>query len=264
MDDQQLYSQEYQRIEEAIRFLNANFQRQPELEAVAAHVGLSEYHFQRLFTHWVGISPKRFLQFVTREGAKQLLADSHSLLDTTYEVGLSSPGRLHDLFIVTEAVTPGEYKARGAGLSIAYGFHPSLFGECLLGVTGRGICYLGFTTGLGRQAALDEVRSQWPHAQLSESIDLTAPLMERVFAPRAEALPVHLNGSNFQIKVWEALLRIPPGAVACYQDIAGVLGMPPGQPRRGQCDRAQPGVVSHPLSSCAAQDGRIWQLSPRH
>ncbi len=145
LDYRQL-SDDYQRIEQAILYLEKNYQVQPELSEIAASIGLSEYHFQRLFTRWVGISPKRFLQFLTKEGAKELLQRS-SVLNATYSVGLSSPGRLHDLFVTTEAVTPGEYKSRGAGLTIRYGIHPTPFGECLLGMTERGICYLGFVQG---------------------------------------------------------------------------------------------------------------------
>jgi len=130
-------SEDYQRIEQAIRYIEANAHHQPELGEIAANLNLSEYHFQRLFTRWAGISPKRFLQFLTKENAKQLLARSTDLLEATYEAGLSSPGRLHYLFIQTEAVTPGEYKSRGRGIQIAYGFHPTPFGECLLAVTGR-------------------------------------------------------------------------------------------------------------------------------
>ena len=135
---------DYVLIEQAIQYLEDNAQRQPELSEIASAVGLSEFHFQRVFTRWAGISPKRFLQFVTKENAKELLDRSENLLDTTFQVGLSSLGRLHDLFVTTEAVTPGQYKSRGAGLTIRYGLHPTPFGECLIGVTERGICHLGF------------------------------------------------------------------------------------------------------------------------
>jgi len=216
--------EDYERIEQAIHFLAEKVTEQPELSELAASLGLSEFHLQRLFTRWAGISPKRFLQYLTKEGAKRLLDHSASLLETAYQVGLSGPGRLHDLFVHTEAVTPGEYKARGEGLQIEYGFHPSPFGECLLGKTDRGICYLGFTTASGRTAALEEMRSQWPLAAITTAPAATAPLVEQIFPPPGADSPparlhLHLRGTNFQIKVWEALLRIPPGQVTFYQDI---------------------------------------------
>ncbi|MGZ9165908.1 MAG: helix-turn-helix domain-containing protein, partial [Anaerolineales bacterium] len=135
-------SEDYLRIEQAIQYLENHYKDQPGLEEVAANSGLSEYHFQRLFTRWAGVSPKRFLQFLTKEGAKDLLSRSENLLDTSHQVGLSSLGRLHDLFVTTEAVTPGEYKTRGAGVTIRYGLHASPFGKCLIAVTERGICHL--------------------------------------------------------------------------------------------------------------------------
>jgi AraC family transcriptional regulator, regulatory protein of adaptative response / methylated-DNA-[protein]-cysteine methyltransferase len=217
-------SEDYARIEQAIQFIEDNARRQPDLAEVAAHVGLSEYHFQRLFTRWAGISPKRFLQFLTRENAKALLSHSTNLLDATYAAGLSSPGRLHDLFVQTEAVTPGEYKSRGAGVEIAYGFHPTPFGECLLGLTGRGICFLAFVEQ-DRAFALAQLKQAWPNAQLSENPDRTASFVTRIFNPTPGAtIPLHLRGTNFQIKVWEALLRLPPGQVTTYQALAGQVG----------------------------------------
>ena len=226
----QQQADDYQRIEQAILYLQANTHRQPGLQEVAESVHLSEYHFQRLFTRWAGISPKRFLQYLTKEHARRLLEQSASLLETAYAVGLSGPGRLHDLFITCEAVTPGEYKQRGAGLSIRYGFHPSPFGECLLAVTERGICSLSFTAPTGRPAALAELRSRWPKANLAEDQAGTRPLAQQVFEPQPSAtsqpLPLFLSGSNFQLKVWEALLRVPAGSLASYEDIARWLGMP--------------------------------------
>src|SRR5512139_1516839 len=141
-------AEDYRRIEQAIRYLEEHFLEQPDLSATASSIGLSEYHFQRLFTRWVGISPKRFLQYLTKEHAKHLLRQPVDLLEATYASGLSSPGRLHDLFVACEAVTPGEYKTHGAGLTIQYGFHQSHFGECLVASTERGICALAFV-GVG-------------------------------------------------------------------------------------------------------------------
>jgi AraC family transcriptional regulator, regulatory protein of adaptative response / methylated-DNA-[protein]-cysteine methyltransferase len=219
-------SEDYARIEQAILYIESNAERQPDLNELAAQVGLSEYHFQRLFTRWAGISPKRFLQFLTREHAKSLLAHSGSLLEATYAAGLSGPGRLHDLFVQTEAVTPGEFKSQGAGVEIAYGFHPSPFGECLLALTGRGICFLAFVEH-DRSTVLDQLRQTWPNARLSEAPDRTASVVEQIFSSAASApISVHLRGTNFQIKVWEALLRLPPGQLTSYQALAEQIHAP--------------------------------------
>ena len=221
-------SQDYWRIEQAIRYIEANYLRQPSLEEIAASIGLSEYHFQRLFTRWAGVSPKRFLQFLTKEGAKGLLAQSENLLDTTYGVGLSSLGRLHDLFVTTEAVTPGEYKSGGAGLIIRYGLHDTPFGKALIGLTERGICHLGFVQ-VSERYAIDTLVSGWPEAKMVEDFRATAPLVEPIFdlSQRGNTpLRLHLRGTNFQLKVWEALLRIPPGAVTSYEALAAQAGRP--------------------------------------
>ena len=219
-------SQDYLRIEKAIQYIEAHVQRQPGLEEIAGHIGLSEYHFQRLFTRWVGISPKRFLQFLTKEGAKDLLARSN-VLDAAYDVGLSSPGRLHDLFVQTEAVTPGQYKTHGVGMAIRYGFHATPFGECLLGLTERGICHLGFTQ-YGREAALANMRADWQNASFFEQPSATAALIAPIFSLERAPTPIalFLTGTNFQLKVWEALLRIPLGSVVSYEGLAAAIGSP--------------------------------------
>lgn len=220
-------SEDYQRIEQAIQYIEAHYQRQPALNEIAEQIGLSEYHFQRLFTRWVGISPKRFLQFLTKEGAKNLLQRSSNVLDAAHSVGLSGPGRLHDLLVHTEAVTPGEYKARGAGLTIRYGFHPTPFGECLLGLTERGICHLGFTQ-TGREAALANLLSDWKDAHLMEDAAATGPLIAPIFSLERNPTPIalFLSGTNFQLKVWEALLRIPPGGLCTYEALAAAIEHP--------------------------------------
>jgi AraC family transcriptional regulator of adaptative response/methylated-DNA-[protein]-cysteine methyltransferase len=223
-------SDDYERIEKSIKFLETHFPSQPGLKEVAAHIGLSEFHFQRLFSRWVGISPKRFLQFLTKEYAKHLLADSVNLLDVTYESGLSSPGRLHDLFVNCEAVTPGEYKSKGDGLIIKYGFHPSPFGECLLATTERGICGFFFVKNRDRKDPLTELRYFWKQAEIVEDSDASRELIDRIFNPSFgnTRAPLHLilNGTNFQIKVWEALIKIPFGAVVSYEDVAIQVGIP--------------------------------------
>jgi len=221
-------SEDYRRIEQAIEYLEKNANTQPELSDVANSIGLSEYHFQRIFSRWAGISPKRFLQFLTKEGAKQLLTKSENLLDTTYEVGLSSLGRLHDLFVTTEAVTPGQYKSGGTGLTIRYGLHDTPFGKTLIGTTERGICHLSFISSTEGDA-IDTLVSGWPQAKMIEDYSTTAPLVEPIFdlSQRGKRpLHLHLRGTNFQLKVWEALLRIPPGAVTSYQGLAEQAGRP--------------------------------------
>ena len=220
----------YGRIEEAITYIETHFDRQPELKEIADHIGLSEFHFQRLFSRWVGISPKRFLQFLTKEYVKELLARPTNLLDATYDAGLSSPGRLHDLFVTCEAVTPGEFKARGKGLTIGYGLHQSPFGECLIARTERGICWLAFVRNANRQALIAEFTAAWKNAHIVEDHDGTRRLVARIYDParwsRSSPLPVLVKGTNFQIKVWEALLKIPVGTVVTYEDVALCIGFP--------------------------------------
>ena len=222
-------SEDYRRIEQAIQYLEKNYRNQPSLEEVAADLGLSEFHFQRLFTRWAGISPKRFLQFVTKENARQLLDQSENLLDTTLQIGLSSLGRLHDLFVTTEAVTPGEYKSRGAGLTIRYGLHPTPFGQCLIGVTERGICHLSFVQATEGDA-IDDLAANWKQANMIEDHRATAAFVEPIFdlgqRGRSQPLHLYLRGTNFQIKVWEALLQVPPGTVTTYEQIATRIGKP--------------------------------------
>jgi AraC family transcriptional regulator of adaptative response/methylated-DNA-[protein]-cysteine methyltransferase len=229
-DDFAQACRDYDRIEAAITYIEKKFDRQPDLKEIASHIGLSEFHFQRLFSSWVGISPKRFLQFLTKEHVKQRLADSATLLDATYDVGLSSPGRLHDLFVACEAVTPGEFKARGKGLTITYGFHDSPFGECLIARTLRGICWLSFVRRGGRKALLDELAGSWKNARIVADPSTTRSLVARIYDPgrwkSATPLPVLVKGTNFQIKVWEALLRIPVGTVVSYEDVALYIGFP--------------------------------------
>jgi len=219
-------SEDYLRIEQAITYLEGHFKDQPSLEEVAANIGLSEFHFQRLFTRWAGVSPKRFLQFLTKEGAKELLNKSENLLDTTHQVGLSSLGRLHDLFVTTEAVSPGEYKSHGEGVTIRYGLHASPFGKCLIAVTDRGICHLGFVQ-TSEGDTIDNLVADWKNARMIEDHKSTAQLIEPIFdADSRGKLNIHLRGTNFQLKVWEALLKIPSGTVTTYEGLAERIGQP--------------------------------------
>jgi AraC family transcriptional regulator of adaptative response/methylated-DNA-[protein]-cysteine methyltransferase len=228
--DYRQQAQDYQVVERAIQYLSDHYREQPELKEIAASVNLSEYHFQRLFTRWVGVSPKRFLQYLTKERARRLLEQCESLLSVSYETGLSGPGRLHDLFVTWEAVSPGEYKSRGEGLEIDYGFHPSPFGECLLAVTTRGVCGLEFIQNGDRSAALAELKRRWPKAVLHENPTRTQRQIACLFTcfegGDPQDLALHVWGTPFQLKVWEALLRIPTGAVLTYEDIAVQIGLP--------------------------------------
>jgi AraC family transcriptional regulator of adaptative response/methylated-DNA-[protein]-cysteine methyltransferase len=223
-------SADYQRVEQAILTLEKSFLQQPSLDKIAKSVALSEYHFQRLFSRWVGISPKRFLQFLTKEYAKELLEKSSSLFDVAYETGLSGTGRLHELFVTCEAVTPGEFKNKGKGLQIFYGFHPTPFGYCLLAVTDRGICHLAFVQNGERTKAIKALKARWENAKITAAPAQTRPLVDQIFntMKNGKPQPLHLflSGTNFQIKVWEALLKIPAGTVASYEDIAARIGMP--------------------------------------
>ena len=221
---------DYQRIEQAIVFLRDHALEHPSLDQVAEQIGLSPFHFQRLFKTWAGVSPKRFLQYLTVENAKKRLRDTASVLDTALDVGLSGPGRLHDLFVNVEAMTPGEFKTRGENLQIHFGFHPTPFGECLLAVSSRGICRLSFIEPQDRHGTVAEFLHDWPNASVVENPAAGAGTIQRIFAagPRSEQppVPVLLGGTNFQLKVWEALLRIPEGAVISYGALADAVGHP--------------------------------------
>lgn len=220
-------SKDYYRIEKAIHFLGENFQRQPDLRQIADAAGMSEYYFQRMFQRWAGISPKRFLQFLTKEYAKELLRSS-TLLDASYEAGLSGPGRLHDLFISCEAMTPGEYKLKGKGLTIHYGVHPSPFGKCFLAVTDRGICHLAFMDIANEKNILNRFDQDWENAKRREDQQRTKIDIRQIFDSRIRKKPINVlcRGTNFQIKVWEALLRIPSGQVVTYKTLAETIGCP--------------------------------------
>jgi AraC family transcriptional regulator of adaptative response/methylated-DNA-[protein]-cysteine methyltransferase len=252
---------DYQRVEEAIHYLEANFRQRPNLDEMASSVHLSKYHFQRLFKRWAGISPTQFLHFLSVEYAKKRLQESHSVLDAALDAGLSGPGRLHDLFVTFEAITPGEYKQRGAGLDIAYGFHDTPFGQCLLATTERGICALYFVPDDDRTAVLEQLADAWPQARLVEDREQTQPLVDRVFAPAVteQPRPFHLllKGTNFQVKVWQALLAIPPGSLASYQDVASTIDKPDGARAVGGAVARNPVAYLIPCHRVINKSGRI-------
>lgn len=224
---------DYDLIRRAIAFLSETWEEQPSLERLATHLDLSPAHAQKLFKRWCGLSPKEFVQAITIDRARELLDGASSVLEAAHEVGLSGGGRLHDLFVTHEAMTPGDYKRRGEGLEIAYGFHPSPFGEALVLATGRGIAGLAFINEdarEGRQEALADMTRRWPRAIFKEAPAVTAKHARRVFDPsewRAEQ-PVRLVliGTDFEVRVWECLLKIPMGRAVSYADIARHLGQP--------------------------------------
>jgi AraC family transcriptional regulator of adaptative response/methylated-DNA-[protein]-cysteine methyltransferase len=221
---------DYERVRRIIAFISERWREQPSIEAMAEHLGLSATHVHHLFRRWCGLTPKAFLQAITLDHAKGLLADAASVLDATYEVGLSGPGRLHDLFVTHEAMTPGDYKAQGAGLTMRFGFHPSPFGEAILVATERGLAGLGFVDEGDRGAALADMRRRWPKADYIEDSAATAPLARRIFDPltwsREQPLRVVMIGTDFEVRVWQTLLRIPLGKATTYSEIASRLGKP--------------------------------------
>ena len=250
---------DYARIEAAILYLEAHFRDHPTLDEVAREVGLSPHHFQRLFRRWAGISPKRFGQFLTLDYAKAQLEASASILDAAYDAGLSGPSRLHDLFVTYEAMSPGAFKRGGAGVDIAWGVHPSPFGPCFVGQTGRGICALGFADGDGG-AVRAEFERRWPAARFREDAGATAAIAARLFGPQpsgGEALRLAVCGTNFQLKVWEALLRIPPGRITSYQALAGALGLPRSARAVGGAVAANPVSYLIPCHRVIRHSGRI-------
>jgi AraC family transcriptional regulator of adaptative response/methylated-DNA-[protein]-cysteine methyltransferase len=218
---------QYELVSDALYWLVENRQRQPGLQELAAHVGFSPSHLQRTFRAFAGVSPKQFLKFLTKEQALERLRKGASVLDAALDCGLSGTGRLHDLLITTEALTPGEARNAGRGVEIRFGYGPTPFGDALLGWTGRGISFLGFTRCKGRRHALAELRGQWPGAALIRSPQEATTLLERIFrVGDGQPLNVWLRGSPFQLKVWEALMSIAPGTHATYGQLAEQLAAP--------------------------------------
>jgi len=223
-------AEDYETVRRAIAYVSEHFRDQPETEAVAHAVGSNPRALTELFRRWCGLTPKEFLQAVTLDHARKLLRDTPSVLEASYELGLSGPGRLHDLFVVHEAMSPGEWKSGGAGLSIAYGFHPSPFGTALVFATERGLCGLAFADRGEESAALADMRGRWPNARLVENQARTLPYARRVFDPalwrEEQPLRVVLIGTDFEIRVWDALLSIPFAATSTYARVAERIGRP--------------------------------------
>ena len=221
-------ARQYKMVARAIAFIRSHARHQPTLNEISDSLGLSEFHLQRIFSEWAGISPKRFLQYVTKEHVKQALRSSGDLLSVTLEAGLSSPGRLHDLMVTCEAMSPGEIKTLGAGLEIRFGEAPTPFGNALIAWTARGICHLGFVEGDATAHAVACLQQDWPAAALVQDRQRALQLAAEIFhaGPSTQALHLMLRGTNFQIKVWEALLSVAPGEIVSYTQLAQRAGMP--------------------------------------
>ena len=219
-------STSYEIVEKGIRFLTTNFKNQPSLEDTASHLQLSTFHFQRVFTEWAGISPKKFVQFLTMEALKKEITRAENMIEAAETVGLSSQSRVYDLFVTLEAVTPGEYKTRGRGLLVEYGIHPTPFGDCFIAVTERGICSLSFLQE-PVSTALQNLHSQWENAEIRQNQQSTAGVAKGIFNnQRTDRYNLWIRGTAFQVKVWEALLNIPFGSVMSYQGVARLSGNP--------------------------------------
>ena len=221
---------DYELVKHTLAFISENWRDQPSLDTLADQAGLSATHLQRLFTRWAGLSPKAFLQAVTLDHAREILRDSASILDASYELGLSGPGRLHDLFVTHEGMSPGIYKAKGRGLKIQYGFHDCPFGRALILITNEGLAGLAFADHGKEKSALADMTARWPEATYVENQQATAAYAKRIFESERwkpdQPLRIVFIGSDFEIRVWETILRIPFGKASTYSDIACHIGKP--------------------------------------
>ncbi|WP_105439545.1 bifunctional helix-turn-helix domain-containing protein/methylated-DNA--[protein]-cysteine S-methyltransferase [Neorhizobium sp. T25_13] len=261
---------DYETVRRVIEMITLDYRDQPSLEAIASELGQSPTQLQKVFTRWAGLSPKAFLQAVTLDHAKRLLGKEElPLLEASYELGLSGPGRLHDLFVTHEAMSPGEWKARGGGLTIRYGFHPSPFGEALVMATDRGLSGLAFADLGHERAALDDMMRRWPNAEYVPDQEMTAPYVGRVF-DRANwscdrPLKVVLIGTDFQVRVWQSLLKIPFGKAVTYSDVANDIGQPTASRAVGAAVGANPISFVVPchraLGKSGALTGYHWGLT---
>ena len=260
---------DYETVRAVIEKISLDYRGQPSLEHLAAEVGTTPTALQKLFTRWAGLSPKSFLQAVTLDHARRLLGEGMPLLDAAYEVGMSGPGRLHDLFVTHEAMSPGDYKGRGAGLTINYGWHLSPFGIALLMATGRGLAGVAFCDPGGERAALDDMCARWPNARFVEDAGAVAPYAARIFDPARwkadEPLRVVLIGTDFQVRVWEALLRIPMGRACSYSAIAAGIGAPKASRAVGAAIGANPLSFVVPCHRAVGKSGALtgyhWGLT---
>lgn len=260
---------DYDKVRRVIEKISLDYRDQPSLEMLAEEVEETPTGLQKLFTRWAGLSPKAFLQAVTLDHARRLLAEGMPLLETSLEVGMSGPGRLHDLFVTHEAMSPGEHKSRGEGLTIRYGWHISPFGRALVMVTDRGLAGLAFNDPGDDRAAFADMSGRWPNATYVEDMAATAPYAARIFDParwrRDEPLRVVLIGTDFQVRVWEALLKIPMGRACTYSSIAERIGSPSASRAVGAAVGANPVSFVVPchraLGKSGALTGYHWGLT---
>lgn len=260
---------DYETVRRVIEKISLDYRDQPSLEDLAAEVGQTPTALQKLFTRWAGLSPKAFLQAVTLDHARRLLDEGMPLLETSFELGMSGPGRLHDLFVTHEAMSPGDYKTRGEGLTIRYGYHISPFGMALIMITDRGLAGLSFNDPGDERAAFADMSGRWPNANYVEDMAATAPYAARVFDParwRSEQpLKVVLIGTDFQVRVWQALLRIPMGKACSYSSIAAGIGAPAASRAVGAAIGANPISFVVPchraLGKSGALTGYHWGLT---
>ncbi len=251
---------DYARIADAIRFIASQVARQPTLDEIAAHVHLSPFHFQRLFSRWAGVTPKRYLQVLTLERAKALLQESRPLLEVADTLGLSSGSRLYDHFVQLEAVTPGEYKQRGAGLVIDHGVHDTPFGQAFVALTPRGVCNFSFLDDQDPQTPLAALAQSWPEAELREAPSRTQGVIHTMFDSSKKAdrpISLHVSGTNFQISVWRALLQIPPAKVVSYAQVASAVGNPKAARAVGLAVGANPVALMIPCHRVIQQNGKL-------
>ena len=251
---------DYARIADAIRFIASQVERQPTLDEIAAHVHLSPFHFQRLFSRWAGVTPKRYLQVLTLERAKALLQESRPLLEVADTLGLSSGSRLYDHFVQLEAVTPGEYKQRGAGLVIDHGVHDTPFGQAFVALTPRGVCNFSFLDDQTPETPLAALAHSWPKAELREAPSRTQNVINTMFdGSKAPDRPIslHVSGTNFQISVWRALLQIPPAKVVSYAQVANAVGNPKAARAVGLAVGANPVALMIPCHRVIQQNGKL-------
>jgi AraC family transcriptional regulator of adaptative response/methylated-DNA-[protein]-cysteine methyltransferase len=259
-DDSFVDSRDFARIARAIRFIDASFREQPRLAKIAAHVDLSEFHFNRLFHRWAGITPKQYLAFVTGGAAKGALRAQPSVLDAAYSVGLSGPGRLHDLMVTLEAMTPGELKTLGQGTSIQYGFGDTPFGRALIAMTTRGVCHLSFIEPGADSQQVRALQQRWPKARLVPDDIRAQGVVRRIWAPDRRthaALTVNVAGTNFQLKVWQALLDLGARANTTYTQVAVSIGHPSGTRAVGNAVGANPVAWLIPCHCVLRKDGGL-------
>jgi AraC family transcriptional regulator of adaptative response/methylated-DNA-[protein]-cysteine methyltransferase len=262
---------DYDRIAQAISFITNQVSRQPTLNEIAAHLHLSPFHFQRLFCRWVGVTPKRFLQALTVERAKQLLSEAKPLLEVSDALGLSSGSRLYDHFVQLEAVTPGEFKLGGAGLTIDHAVQDTPFGKAFIAATGRGICKLAFLEYSEIDEHLTGLAKQWPQATLRENHQRLHTVVYAMFNGEKKLdrpLSLHVSGTNYQISVWKALLQIPPGTVTSYSRVASAIGRPNSARAVGLAVGANPVALLIPCHRVIQQSGKLggyrWGETRKH